>query len=62
MLQHFQKQYVFIHDGLSELITCGDTEVAAGDLRIVVNKLNKHVKGKGITGYQNQFEVNTFSD
>ncbi len=52
-----QRQYVFIHDALSELVTCGQTEIAAGDLRIATNKLSKMVNGREVTGYQRQFEV-----
>ena len=47
---------MFIHDALSELVVCGETEMAAGDLRIKMNKLERQVAA-GITGYQRQFQV-----
>jgi hypothetical protein len=48
-----QSQYVFIHDALNERITCGDTEVAVGNLRIILNKLYK----EDSTGFKKQFKV-----
>jgi len=49
---------VFVHNSLDELITCGDTEVAAANLRIVIGKLSRPVEvGSATTGFQNQFEV-----
>ncbi|CAI8048070.1 Receptor-type tyrosine-protein phosphatase S [Geodia barretti] len=53
-----QAQYVFIHDSLSELVVCGETEVAAGDLRIKMNRLHRPVPGdpSGLTGFQTQFQ------
>lgn len=51
-----QKQYVFIHDALKELNICGQTEIAAGDLHIVINKLSTKT-GSETTGFQKQFEV-----
>ena len=51
---------MFIHDSLSELVVCGETEVAAGDLRIKMMSLKRpDVTGdsSGPTGYQKQFQV-----
>ena len=50
-----QAQYNFIHDALNELILCGDTEITAPNLRIVINRLNKTKDGE--TGYSKQFNV-----
>ena len=50
-------QYVFIHDALEELITCGETDISAGNLRVYVNKLRKIVPGKAISGFEDQFKV-----
>ena len=53
-----QEQYEFIHCGLSELVVCGETEVAAANFRIAVNNLKK--KGEdGVTGFQRQMKVYT---
>ena len=54
---HLQAQYVFIHDALNELITCGETDIPASTLRTKVNLLSKVKPGRGITGYANQFDV-----
>ena len=50
-----QAQYNFIHDALNELILCGDTEITAPNLRIVISRLNKTKDGE--TGYSKQFNV-----
>ena len=52
-----QPQYIFIHDALDELITCGETDISAAGLRVKVNRLRKIVPGKGITGFAEQFQV-----
>ncbi|CAI8049659.1 Tyrosine-protein phosphatase Lar-like [Geodia barretti] len=51
-----QAQYVFIHDSLSELVVCGETDVAAGNIRIRMMQLQKPVPG-GLVGFQKQFET-----
>ena len=51
-----QQQYEFIHCGLSELVVCGETEVAAANLRIAVNNLKKEGED-GMTGFQKQMKV-----
>ena len=51
-----QTQYVFIHDALSELVVCGETEMTAAELRTKMSKLKKHGVS-GVTGYQKQFQV-----
>ena len=53
-----QAQYVFIHDALSELVQCGETEVLAANLRISINQLKSNVADDpNTTGFQNQFQV-----
>ena len=54
-----QQQYEFIHCGLSELVVCGETEVAAANLRIAVNNLKK-MGEDGMTGFQKQMKVRQF--
>ena len=51
-----QQQYEFIHCGLSELVVCGETEVAAANLRIAVINLKK-MGEDGMTGFQKQMKV-----
>ena len=49
---------MFIHDSLSELVVCGETEVAAGGLRIKMMSLETLTgDSSGPTGYQKQFQV-----
>ena len=52
---------MFIHDALNELITCGETEITASNLRAKFNHLSKQIPGKGITGFSNQFQVSSLS-
>ncbi len=53
-----QTQYVFIHNALDKLVTCGDTEIAAVNMRITIGKLSRTVEGReNISGFQKQFEV-----
>ena len=53
-----QAQYVFIHDALSELVQCGETEVLAANLRISINQLERNITDDpNTTGYQKQFQV-----
>ncbi len=53
-----QTQYVFIHNALDELVTCGDTEIAAVNMRITISKFSRTVKGsENISGFQKLFEV-----
>ena len=54
---NLQAQYVFIHDALDELITCGETDIPAAGLRVKVNHLKKTIPGSGITGFARQFKV-----
>ena len=50
-----QAQYMFIHDALKEFIMCGETEVLAPNLGILINKLGR--TKLGITGFEQQFQV-----
>ena len=51
---------MFIHDSLSELVVCGETEIAAADVRIVMSQMKRQVAGDNITGFQKQFQVSTY--
>ena len=52
---------MFVHDSLSELVMCGETEVGATNFRIKMNTLRKPIAEdpSGATGFQKQFEVAT---
>ena len=52
-----QSQYVFIHDALNELITCGDTHVEGSELRTRINELHRVPHGTTRSGFVEQFEV-----
>ena len=45
---------MFIHNALDELITCGDTEIVAANMRIAIGRLSRTVPGQAITGFQAQ--------
>ena len=46
---------MFIHDALKELIMCGETEIIAPNLGIVINRLSK--AKDGTSGFDQQFQV-----
>ena len=52
-----QTQYVFIHDSLSELVVCGQTDIVAADIRIIINKMMRQVAGDTENGFQKEFQV-----
>ena len=52
-----QAQYIFIHDALEELITCGDTSFNVQSMRVKVNRMGKVNPETEKTGFQEQFEV-----
>ena len=48
---------MFIHYVLCELITCDEADIAAPALKVKIQWLPKVVPGKGLTGFQEQFQV-----
>ena len=52
-----QDQYVFIHDALSELFVCGETDILAANIRINTNRMKEYTTGEAVTGFQKQFQV-----
>ncbi|XP_064407145.1 uncharacterized protein LOC135351979 isoform X2 [Halichondria panicea] len=52
-----KSQYMFIHDALDELITCGNTEIAAHNLNIATHHLGTIAPGKSLSGYEEQFQL-----
>ena len=57
LIHLLQAQYIFIHDALEELITCGKTQISVGDLRIAMNRLSNIIPNTNITGFQEQFQA-----
>ncbi|CAI8043302.1 Receptor-type tyrosine-protein phosphatase F [Geodia barretti] len=50
-------QYVFIHDALVELVTCGDTSVPAKALRGHIKKMVRNIPGGDVSGFTAQFRL-----
>ena len=49
---------MFIHDALKEYIQCGETEIAATDIRKVIEELStQHDPCSAATGFEHQFQV-----
>ena len=48
---------MFIHDALSELVVCGETDIPVASIRINISRLQKLIVGEAITGFQKQFKV-----
>ena len=52
-----QEQYAFIHDALCDYLMCGDTSVAAHELRMEIQSLHQADAKTRKSGFQQQFEV-----
>ena len=49
---------MFIHDSLSELVVCGETEIVGADIRIAINEMMRQVAGDAnTTEFQKEFQV-----
>ena len=48
---------MFIHDSLNELLTCGETEIAAANMRIAIGRLGRLTNSQDTTGFSKQFQV-----
>ena len=48
---------MFLHDAILESVTCGDTQVTAADLRMMIKKYERVDPLTGLTGFQSQFQV-----
>ena len=42
---------------MSELVLCGETDIAAADIRISINQMKRNITGETITGFEKQFQV-----
>ena len=36
---------------------CGETDIAAAEMRISINQMKRNITGEAITGFQKQFQV-----
>ena len=52
-----QDQYIFIHDAILEVVTCGDTQITATNFRLQMDKLSREDPTHKCTVYQHQFNV-----
>ena len=48
---------MFIHDALSELVVCGETDIPAANIRISIDQMKELVVGEALTVFQKQFKV-----
>ncbi len=48
---------MFIHDAILESVTCGDTQINAGDLCRQIEIMSQVAPGKKISESQYQFEI-----
>ena len=48
---------MFIHDAILESVTCGDTQISAGDLRRQIQKMSLVAPGKTTSEFQYQFQI-----
>ena len=51
---------MFIHDAILEQLTCGDTQISAGELQTSIDNLMKSSGTAHSTGLQTQFQVKIF--
>ena len=61
-LTTLKAQYEFIHYALSELVMCGETEIAAANLRSFTDSLRDLAEGSGPTIFQQHMRVCLFYD
>ena len=52
-----QEQYIFIHDAILEVLTCGDTQIDVCNLRIATQKMNEIDPQTSINEFEKQFKV-----
>ena len=52
-----QAQYIFCHDAVLEVMLCGDTSIAAPNLRTQVFMLSSEDPETGKTGFEKQLQV-----
>ena len=55
-----QDQFTFIHDAILESVTCGDTQIAATNLRMNISKMKKKDNQNQPNGFQYQYKVYSY--
>ncbi len=50
---------MFIHDAVLESLSCKDTQIPSGNLRIAIHKLKEVDSETGRTGYETQYRVSS---
>lgn len=48
---------MFIHDAVLESLSCGDTQILAGDLVVAIQRLREKDEHTQRTGFETQFQV-----
>ena len=48
---------MFLHDAVLESLTCGDTQISAGNLRTAMKRLGKVQPQTQTSGYDHEFKV-----
>ena len=59
-LNFFQEQYIFLHDGVLEMVHCGFTEIVAENLKTEIERLEQKELNKSLTGFEIEFKVRFF--
>ena len=60
IVESFQDQFNFLHDAMLESVTCGDTEISSGNLRLSMRKREKINFKDNMTTFESLFKVCTY--
>ena len=52
-----QEQFTFIHDAILKSVTCGDTQIAATNLRVAITKMKMRDAQNQSHGFHYQFKI-----
>jgi len=52
-----EEQYIFIHNAILESVQCGNTEITAQDLRIMINKLEQLSADTKMSGFEREWKI-----
>ena len=56
-VESFQDQFNFLHDAMLESVTCGDTEINSGNLRLSMRKMEKIHPKDNMSTFESLFKV-----